>query len=56
MGGWLLDFIFHYIILSARAERLAVVVGRYARLLEIQRGGMLRCVMGQTSSIHGSLG
>ena len=56
MGGWLLDFIFHYIMLSAEVERLTVRVGRDTRLLEIRRVGMPRCVMGKTSPIHGSLG
>ena len=56
MGGWLLDFIFHYIILSARAERLAVRVGRDARFEGGCRGGKLRCMMGEKYPIHGTLG
>ena len=56
MGGRLLDLIVHYIILSSRTERLATRMGRDARLEEIRRGGMLRCMMGQTSPIHGTLG
>ena len=56
MGGWLLDFIFNYIILSGRAELLATRMGEDARLEEIRRGRKTSCMKGEASPIHGTLG
>ena len=56
MVACLFSFIFHYIILPARAEGLAVGTDRDARLEGVCLGGMLRCMMGQASPIHGTLG
>ena len=56
MVGFFLALIFCYIILSSQVEDLAMVAGRDARLERGHRGGKPRCMKGETSPIHSSLG